>query len=57
MLSARSGEQVAVLKALAHAYLTAKPAQTRWEQAEETLRMVLVRVRLSGMFVLPRLRR
>ncbi|GAA5954912.1 hypothetical protein JCM8115_005565 [Rhodotorula mucilaginosa] len=33
--------QVAVLKALAHAYLTAKPAQSRWEQAEETLRMVL----------------
>ncbi|KWU45896.1 hypothetical protein RHOSPDRAFT_32372 [Rhodotorula sp. JG-1b] len=33
--------QVAVLKALAHAYLTVKPAQSRWGQAEETLRMVL----------------
>ncbi|GAA5867849.1 hypothetical protein JCM3774_005880 [Rhodotorula dairenensis] len=33
--------QVAALKALAHAYLTASPAHSRWDQAEETLIMVL----------------
>ncbi|GAA5986149.1 hypothetical protein JCM10908_006432 [Rhodotorula pacifica] len=33
--------QIAVLKALAQVYLKASPARSRWEQAAETLRMVL----------------